>query len=249
MLASSFVVPKKEAGMFILVSIAEDEMRAEFHESLSILLALGYSVAATPGTARYYRRRGVSSHVAVFSKPIIAQMDPQRQATHAQAEHTAHRLHHEDTSAFSVRHGHAQQHAQPAHDTDETKTAHLVPATDLGPPLLTELEIATIELEFPETDALDAINRRDVTLLINIPEGSKRLVLQSGVLIPRSCCNDSVVATSKDELTAGYLMRRAAVDKGIPLITNIKYGATLLLWTTNCVNHAFAGVLCCAVTL
>lgn len=50
-------------------------------------------------------------------------------------------------------------------------------------------------------NALDWIRTQRVDLLVNIPEGSLR----------------------GDEVTAGYQMRRAAVDFGCSLLTNIKY--------------------------
>ncbi len=65
-----------------------------------------------------------------------------------------------------------------------------------------------ISLEKPQ-DSLDSIapgsvlhhiRSKLIDLVINIPEGTTR----------------------HDEVTAGYLMRRAAVDFGIPLLTNIK---------------------------
>jgi hypothetical protein len=49
-------------------------------------------------------------------------------------------------------------------------------------------------------NVLDWISNRCIDLVINIPEGS----------------------TKRDEVTAGYLIRRAAVDFGIGLLTNIK---------------------------
>lgn len=51
-----------------------------------------------------------------------------------------------------------------------------------------------------EADALFWIKGRRVALVVNIAEGTHQA----------------------EELTAGYLMRRAAVDFGVPLITNIK---------------------------
>jgi hypothetical protein len=48
---------------------------------------------------------------------------------------------------------------------------------------------------------LDWIKDKKIDLVINIPEGSNR----------------------RDEVTSGYLMRRAAVDFGTSLLTNIKY--------------------------
>ena len=53
---------------------------------------------------------------------------------------------------------------------------------------------------------LDWIKERKIDLVINIPEGSTR----------------------GDEVTSGYLMRRAAVDFGTSLLTNIKYSRLAL---------------------
>jgi len=55
--------------------------------------------------------------------------------------------------------------------------------------------------------ALDAIKEGGVELVINISEGTTR----------------------KDEITAGYLVRRAAVDFGIGLITNVKCAVWLAI--------------------
>ena len=61
----------------------------------------------------------------------------------------------------------------------------------------------------PETGApsgLEEIKKGDVQLLINISEGTTR----------------------KDEITSGYLMRRAAVDFGTSLVTNVKCAVWLI---------------------
>ena len=55
--------------------------------------------------------------------------------------------------------------------------------------------------------ALDAIKEGGVELVINISEGTTR----------------------RDEITAGYLVRRAAVDFGIGLITNVKCAVWLAI--------------------
>jgi len=54
--------------------------------------------------------------------------------------------------------------------------------------------------------ALDLINEGRVDLVINVSEGTSR----------------------GDELTAGYIMRRAVVDYGVSLITNVKCAITLV---------------------
>ncbi len=61
-------------------------------------------------------------------------------------------------------------------------------------------ELSSSENEGP--GVLDWIRSKRIDLVINIPEGT----------------------TKTDEVTAGYLMRRAAVDFGASLLTNIKYG-------------------------
>jgi len=61
--------------------------------------------------------------------------------------------------------------------------------------------------------ALAEIKEGDVELVINISEGTTR----------------------KDEITSGYLIRRAAVDFGISLVTNIKCAA----WLVKSMEHGF----------
>ena len=61
-----------------------------------------------------------------------------------------------------------------------------------------------IALEKPPAKGPESVDNwirsRKIDLVINVPEGSN----------------------VNDEVTAGYLMRRAAVDFGISLITNVK---------------------------
>ena len=59
LLATTFKLPSKEADKFILVSIAEDKMRAEFMQSVEQFVEMGYNLAGTPGTADYYSQRGI----------------------------------------------------------------------------------------------------------------------------------------------------------------------------------------------
>ena len=116
-------------------------MRAEFQDSLCQLISMGFSIAATPGTAEYYTSRSKK---------------------------------------------------------DETQNGWN----------LSILSTITV-LEKPSDDnfnngrqnVLEWIKEKKVDLVINIPEGTTR----------------------GDEVTAGYLMRRAAVDFGTSLLTNIKY--------------------------
>jgi len=128
LLSTTVKLPEKRPDRYILVSIAEDNMRQEFLESAKMLIEAGYRLAGTPGTAEYYIN-------------------------------------------------------------------HSLPFTSLSKP--------------PETgpDSVDTcIKQKIIDLVINVPEGTDR----------------------KDELSAGYLMRRAAVDFGISLITNIKCAILLV---------------------
>ena len=69
----------------------------------------------------------------------------------------------------------------------------------LGPELTCTTMLKPNGREGPHRTALDAIVGGEVSLLINVPEGTAR----------------------SDEITAGYRMRRAAVDYGIALIGNL----------------------------
>jgi len=126
LLATTFKLPEKLPGRYILVSIAEDKMRAEFHDAMSQLHAMGYNLAGTPGTAEYFTSLGVP--VLSLAKPV---------------------------------------------DVSDTEQPDSVIAW---------------------------IREKKIDLVINIPEGTTR----------------------RDEVTAGYLMRRAAVDFGASLLTNLK---------------------------
>lgn len=64
------------------------------------------------------------------------------------------------------------------------------------------------------TSALSEIKEGDVELVINISEGTNR----------------------KDEITSGYLIRRAAVDFGIGLVTNVKCAN----WLVKSMDRGFA---------
>jgi hypothetical protein len=116
-------------------------MRAEFQDSLCQLITMGYSLAATPGTADYY--------------------------------------------------------------ISQSKKQQICNGWDLS--ILSSITV----LEKPSDDnsnngrqnVLEWIKDKRIDLVINIPEGTTR----------------------GDEVTSGYLMRRAAVDFGTSLLTNIKY--------------------------
>ena len=66
------------------------------------------------------------------------------------------------------------------------------------------LKIVSVQKPLPdvevENDAVTWIRSKKIDLVINIPEGTTR----------------------SDEVSAGYLIRRAAVDFGASLLTNIK---------------------------
>jgi carbamoyl-phosphate synthase large subunit len=125
MLATTFRLPIKNRS--ILLSIASDEFRFEFAESVRILTDQGYLLYATPGTAKYYQDNCNIPVLSVLKKPV-----------------------------------------------DESDDC--------------------------EGTALYEIKQGKIDLVINVSEGTTR----------------------KDELTSGYLIRRAAVDFGVSLITNIK---------------------------
>jgi carbamoyl-phosphate synthase/aspartate carbamoyltransferase len=128
LLASTFNLPEKRPDKYILVSIAEDKMRAEFLESMQQLRDMGYQLVGTPGTAEYYSKFGV--HMISKEKPELVN-------------------------------GGAGEDGE---------------------------------------SVLKWIKDKTIDLVINIPEGTTR----------------------SDEVSAGYLMRRAAVDYGTSLLTNIK---------------------------
>ena len=74
----------------------------------------------------------------------------------------------------------------------------LKPGTDDSSQGITSTGITATTITI--TTAVDAIKAGEVSLLINIPEGTSR----------------------SDEVTAGYQMRRAAVDYGVSLLTNLQ---------------------------
>ena len=69
-----------------------------------------------------------------------------------------------------------------------------------------------------EPGVLDWIRSKRIDLVINIPEGT----------------------TKTDEVTAGYLMRRAAVDFGASLLTNIKY----VSFNSYCIFFSVTNICC-----
>ena len=131
LLASNFNLPQKLPTKYILVSIAEDSMRAEFLLSMQLLHEMGYQLACTPGTAEYYSPLGLP--VKSLNKPG---------------------------------------------DGDASKDGN---GDD-------------------KDTVLKWIREKKIDLVINIPEGTTRT----------------------DEISAGYLMRRTAVDFGTSLLTNMK---------------------------
>ena len=127
LLATTFKLPEKSKDKYILISIAEDKMRAEFNDSVQQLCELGFQLCGTPGTAEFYSQQGI---------PIVTLQKPE------------------------------QSDGQ-----------------DEGP-----------------NHVLTWLKSKKIDLVINIPEGT----------------------TKRDEVTAGYYIRRTAVDFGISLLTNIK---------------------------
>ena len=129
LLASNFHLPQKVPNKYILISIAEDKMRAEFLESVQRFAEMGFQLMGTPGTAEYYSQFGIA---------MISKQKPELLST-------------------------------------DTTNAN-------------------------DDSVLKWIKAKSIDLVINIPEGTTR----------------------SDEVSAGYLMRRAAVDYGTSLLTNIK---------------------------
>lgn len=72
---------------------------------------------------------------------------------------------------------------------------------------------STSEEDDGQGTALHAIKKGDIDLVINVSDGSVR----------------------KDEITSGYLIRRATVDFGTSLITNVKCAVEL----ANCLERGF----------
>jgi carbamoyl-phosphate synthase/aspartate carbamoyltransferase len=134
LLATTFKLPEKSPDKYILVSIAEEKMRAEFLDSIIQLSSLGFQLCGTPGTAEYYTSHGVT--MKSLSKP-------------------------------------------------STETV---------------IDPGSVRVVGDDDTVLSWIYDKRVDLVINIPEGSSK----------------------RDEISSGYLMRRAAVDFGTSLLTNIK---------------------------
>jgi carbamoyl-phosphate synthase/aspartate carbamoyltransferase len=130
MLSTNFKLPSKDRT--ILLSIASDEFRHEFAVSARALQTLGYTLSATPGTARFYEEN-YGMKIPAVSKP-----------------------------------------------TDDCA-------------------------EGPGT-ALYEIKNKTTCLVINVSEGSTR----------------------RQEITAGYQLRRAVVDFGVSLMTDIKCAIKLV---------------------
>mmetsp|Transcript_59704 Transcript_59704/g.176907 ORF Transcript_59704/g.176907 Transcript_59704/m.176907 type:complete len:1545 (-) Transcript_59704:239-4873(-) len=130
MLATGFKLPPK--GSTVLLSIASDEFRYEFADAAEILKRLGYQLAGTPGTAKYYNDK-LDLGLTALCKPTDEE-DHEKDA---------------DTGALS---------------------------------------------------ALHEVKEGRIDMIINVSEGTTR----------------------KDEITSGYILRRAAVDFGVSLVTNVK---------------------------
>eukprot|EP00934_Nitzschia_sp_Nitz4_P008291 Nitzschia sp. Nitz4//scaffold163_size50693//3473//8569//NITZ4_006981-RA/size50693-processed-gene-0.33-mRNA-1//1//CDS//3329538010//8281//frame0 len=131
MLSTTFQMPNKNRS--ILISIATDEMRYEFSESVEILAKLGgYTMYGTPGTAAYYKE-----HLGIELTTV----------------------------------------SKPANEADDG-----------------------------EGTALHVIKAGKIDMVINISDGTIR----------------------SDEITSGYLIRRACVDFGSSLITNVKCGIEIV---------------------
>ena len=131
LLSTGFKLPNRNRS--ILLSIASDEFRAEFAESVTILDKLGFKLYGTPGTTKYYKEH-LNIELIVVEKPA---------------------------------------------DEDDDKK---------------------------EGNALNVVKEGKIDMVINVSEGSTR----------------------RDEMTAGYCIRRAAVDFGVSLVTNVKCAIELV---------------------
>jgi len=129
MLSTSFKLPNKNKS--ILLSIASQEFRREFADAAAILAKCGFTLYATPGTAKYYQD-SQNMKIEVVTKPSSE--------------------------------------------------------ADDGP-----------------GTALNVIKNGKIDLVINVSEGTTR----------------------REEITAGYLIRRSVVDFGVSLVTDVKCAITL----------------------
>jgi carbamoyl-phosphate synthase/aspartate carbamoyltransferase len=66
--ATGFKLPNLQTRRNILLSIGSDNCKREFMESMQILSKMGYALFATPGTADFYTKRGISG-ITVLQKP------------------------------------------------------------------------------------------------------------------------------------------------------------------------------------
>lgn len=131
LLSTGFKLPNRNRS--ILLSLASDEFRAEFAESVAILDKLGFKLYGTPGTTKYYKEH-LNIEFTLVEKPAV--------------------------------------------EDDDKK----------------------------EGNALHVIKEGKIDMVINVSEGSTR----------------------RDEMTAGYIIRRAAVDFGVSLVTNVKCAIELV---------------------
>lgn len=129
MLSTSFKLPIKNKS--IMLAIASEEFRREFAEAAVILSDCGFTLYATPGTAKYYQDNHHIS-MTVVTKPES-------------------------------------------------------------------------EADDGEGTALHVIKNGMIDLVINVSEGTTR----------------------REEISSGYLIRRAVVDFGVSLVTDVKCGITL----------------------
>ena len=178
LLASTFRLPQvmPKGNKYILVSIAEDCNRAELLESLQQLTALGYFLAGTPGTADYYRSKGIE--MVSLTKPVGGEAV----ATVTTTTTTTMKDEKGEIAAATAAAGGGGGGGGSRGEGEG------------------EVEAASHSSSRDEQSVLAWIRSRKIDLVINIPEGTYK----------------------RDEITAGYLMRREAVDFGCALLTNVK---------------------------
>lgn len=169
LLASTFKLPQKLPDKYILISIAEDNVRQEFLPSVLILSQMGYQLAGTPGTAAYYNSASKDLNLLTLSKP-------------------------DDDSTINNTSGIVN--GSVINEVVMSEPDDVLTDNSSTKSVNESSVIAYIEIP----SAISWIRQQKIDLVINIPEGTTR----------------------RDEVTAGYLIRRAAVDYGASLLTNIK---------------------------
>lgn len=170
-------------------------MLIEFQPALQQLLEMGYNICCTPGTAAYYISQGgiPADKITVVEKPGLAELRVLNKS-----------------SSVDLDDGNGVTTTGSSNGSDLPEASALtVSVSGVVPTMLTPSDDSPTDLYYSAANtartaatqsALDWIRSKKIDLLINIPDGSLR----------------------RDEVTAGYLLRRGCVDFGTSLLTNIK---------------------------